>query len=362
MKREWPLDTALSFDPYYGEPDRDGDTGYEILPDGKVFVRIKAPSASRVVIDRFGTEFLLDRVSDDMWEGTLDLGRGFLYFFLKIDGADVLSPAFPLGYGCCRPMNFFDVPVPGEDWDALDGIPHGSVTRHVFFSEVTGKHEVCLVYLPPSFDWRKQYPVLYLQHGYGENETGWVFQGHAARIADRLLYEGRMEEMLLVMGNGMVRVEGTEENRQLQSSLFPKVLLSDLIPFIEATYPVKTDKWSRAMAGLSMGSYQTSLVTLANPSLFGYAGLFSGFLRAPWGEEDTSRLSLLEKPGDFAESFRVFYRAMGTDDNFFGSFAADDAFLEGKQLPIIRKTFPGGHDWGVWRRCLYDFLPLLFKE
>ena len=362
MKREWPLDTALSFDPYYGEPDRDGDAGYEILPDGKVFVRVKALSASRIVIDRFGTEFPLERVSDEMWEGTLDLGRGFLYFFLKIDGADVLSPAFPIGYGCCRPMNFFDVPVPGEDWDALGGIPHGSVTRHVFFSEVTGKHEVCLVYLPPSFNWRKKYPVLYLQHGYGENETGWVFQGHAARIADRLLYEGRMDEMLLVMGNGMVRIEGAEENRQLQSSLFPKVLLSDLIPFIEATYPVKTDKWSRAMAGLSMGSYQTSLVTLANPSLFGYAGLFSGFLRAPWGEEDTSRLSLLEKPGDFAESFRVFYRAMGTEDHFFGSFAADDAFLEGKQLPIVRKTFPGGHDWGVWRRCLYDFLPLLFKE
>ena len=362
MKREWPLDTALSFDPYYGEPDRDGDTGYEILPDGKVFVRVKAPSASRVVIDRFGTEFPLDRVSDEMWEGKLDLGRGFLYFFLKIDGADVLSPAFPLGYGCCRPMNFFDVPVPGESWDSLDEIPHGSVVRHVFFSEITGKHEVCLVYPPPAFDWRKQYPVLYLQHGYGENETGWVFQGHAARIADRLLFEDRMEEMILVMGNGMVRIEGKEENRQLQSSLFPKVLLSDLIPFIEKTYPVKTDKWSRAMAGLSMGSYQTSLVTLSNPSLFGYAGLFSGFLRAPWGEADTGRLSLLDIREEFQNSFRVFYRAMGTEDTFFDSFAADDAFLEGKQLPIIRKTFPGGHDWGVWRRCLYDFLPLLFKE
>ena len=336
MKREWPLDTALSFDPYYGEPDRDGDTGYEILPDGKVFVRIKAASASRVVIDRFGTEFPLERSSGDMWEGTLDLGRGFLYFFLKIDGADVLSPAFPIGYGCCRPMNFFDVPVPDEDWDRLDGIAHGSVTREMFYSSVTGKHEICLVYLPPSFDCRKKYPVLYLQHGYGENETGWIFQGHAGRIADRLLQEGRMEEMLIVMGNGMVRIEGMEEDRHLQSSLFTRVLLSDLIPFIEAKYPVKTDKWSRAMAGLSMGSYQTSLVTLSNPSMFGYAGLFSGFLRAPWGEEESDRLSLLDTPERFRESFR-------------------------KKVSVIRKTFPGGHDWGVWRRCLHDFLPLLFK-
>ena len=361
MKKEWPFDTALSFDPYYGEPERDGDIGYEYLPDGKVFVRVKAPDASRVVIDRFGTEFPLEKVTDEIWEGTHAMGKGFLYFFLKVDGADVLSPAFPIGYGCCRPMNFFDVPVPGEEWDDLDGIPHGSVTRHVFRSSVTGKHEICLVYLPPEFDYRKEYPVLYLQHGYGENETGWIYQGHAGRIADRLLYEGHMEEMVIVMGNGMASAEGVGKDRRLASTLFPQILLSDLIPFIESKYPVKTDKWSRAMAGLSMGSYQTSLVTLANPAMFGYAGLFSGFLRAPWGEEESDRLSLLNDPKSFHESFRVFYRAMGTEDTFFGSFAADDAFLEGKQLNIIRKTFPGGHDWGVWRRCLHDFLPLLFK-
>ena len=362
MKRQWPLDTALSFDPYFGEPNRDGDTGYELLPDGKVFVRVKAPAAGRVVIDRFGTEFPLEKVSDEMWEGTFDMGTGFLYFFLKIDGADVLSHAFPIGYGCCRPMNFFDVPVPGEDWDGLDGIPHGSVTRHFFYSSVTGKHEICLVYLPPAFDWRKEYPVLYLQHGYGENETGWIYQGHAGRIADRLLYEGRMEECIIVMGNGMVRVEGVADDHLVQRALFTELLVADLIPFIEAKYPVKKDKWSRAMAGLSMGSYQTSMVTFAHPEHFGYAGLFSGFLRAPWGEEPSDRLALLDDPERFRETFRVFYRAMGTEDQFFDSFAADDAFLEGKGVSVIRRTFPGGHDWGVWRRCLHDFLPLLFKN
>ena len=362
MKRQWPLDTALSFDPYYGEPDRDGDVGYELLPDGKVFVRVKAPAAKRVEIDRFGTMYPLERASEEMWEGTLDMGTGFLYFFLKIDGADVLSPAFPIGYGCCRPMNFFDVPVPGEDWDGLDGIPHGSVTRHSFPSSVTGKHEICLVYLPPAFDWRRQYPVLYLQHGYGENETGWVFQGHAARIADRLLHEGRMKEMIIVMGNGMARIEGKQGDRQLQSGLFPQILLRDLIPFIEAKYPVKTDREDRAMAGLSMGSYQTSLVTLAHPELFAWAGLFSGFLRAPWGEEESGRLALLDDPTRFNASFHVFYRAMGTEDPFFDAFAADDALLATKQVRTIRRTFPGGHDWGVWRRCLHDFLPMLFRD
>ena len=362
MIREWPLDTALSFDPYYGEPDRDGDTGYEILPDGNVFVRVNAPFAARVVIDRFGTEYPLQKVSGEMWEGRLDMGRGFLYFFLKIDGAEVLSPAFPIGYGCCRPMNFFNIPIPGEDWDSLDRIDHGSITRHYFFSSATGKHEVCLVYLPPSFDWQKRYPVLYLQHGYGENETGWVYQGHAGRIADRLLHDQKMEEMIIVMGNGMARIERKPGERQVESLLFTRILLSDLIPFIEAKYPVKTDKWNRAMAGLSMGSYQTSVVTLSHPEMFGYAGLFSGFLRAPWGNDPGEHLSLLERPQEFEESFRVFYRAMGTEDQYFDRFSSDDEFLEDKKIHMIRKTFPGGHEWHVWRRCLYDFLPLLFRS
>ncbi len=362
MRKDWPLDTAVSFDPYYGEPSRDGEIGYEILPDGKVFARVKAPDASRVVIDRFGTEFSFQKVSEEMWEGTFDMGRGFLYFFLKIDGADVLSPAFPIGYGCCRPMNFFDVPVPEENWDRMDGIAHGSVVRELFYSSVTGKTEACLVYLPPAFCSSKKYPVLYLQHGYGENETGWVFQGHVNRIADCLLAEGRIEDMIIVMGNGMARKEKPEGDDHLRSGLFPRILTEDLIPFIESKYPVKGGKWNRAMAGLSMGSYQTSLVTLSNPQLFGYAGLFSGFLRAPWGEDDSDRLTLLDDPVRFRESFRVFYRAMGTEDQFFDKFEADDAFIERKKVDILRKTFPGGHDWSVWRRCIHDFLPMLFKE
>ena len=161
MNKQWPLDTAVSFDPYFGEPDRDGDQGYEILPDGRVFFRIKAPQAQRVVIDQFGALFPLERASEEMWEGSVDLGRGFKYFFLKIDDADVLCPYLPIGYGCCRPMNFVDVPVPGEDWDALADIPHGAVTRLYYPSAVTGRAEICLVYTPPAYDPAKRYPVLY---------------------------------------------------------------------------------------------------------------------------------------------------------------------------------------------------------
>ncbi len=356
-----PLDTAVSFDPYWGEPSRDGDQGYEYLEDGRVRVRLKAPGAKEVALDQFGAMHPLARVSDDMWEGDVNLGRGFQYFFLKIDGCDVLSPYLPIGYGCCRPMNFLDVPVPGEDqWSGLEGIPHGAVTRHYFPSSVTGKHEVCLVYTPPAFDAAKRYPVLYLQHGYGENETGWIYQGRVGRIADRLLYEGRMAEMLIVMGNGMT--SGRDGGREQGRMLFPEVLLRDLIPFIEARYPVLQDKWHRAMAGLSMGSFQTSLTTLTHPDLFGYAGLFSGFLRSPREGFPNKHLALLDSPDRFHAAFRVFFRAMGTGDQFFSAFLKDDEVIAEKGVSMLRRTYPGGHDWGVWRRCIHDFLPLLFRE
>ena len=106
MNKQWPLDTAVSFDPYAGEPNRDGDQGYEILEGGKVFFRIKAPNAREVAIDQFGHMQQLQKVDEEMWEGTVTFGEGFKYFFLKIDGADVLNPYLPIGYGCCRPMNF----------------------------------------------------------------------------------------------------------------------------------------------------------------------------------------------------------------------------------------------------------------
>ena len=363
MKKQWPLDTAVSFDPYFGEPDRDGDQGYELLDDGRVRFRIKAPNAQSVAIDVFGTQSPLARVSDEMWEGTLDLGRGFIYFFLKVDGADVLCPYLPIGYGCCRPMHFVDVPVPGEtEWDALNAdIPHGTVTRRYYPSSVTGKLEICLVYAPPAYDPNRKYPVLYLQHGYGENETGWVYQGHLGRIADHLIHDGQMAEMLIVMGNGMV-MGSTQEGMVHAAELFPRILLEDLIPYIESNYPVLTDKWHRAMAGLSMGSFQTSLVTLTHPELFGWAGLFSGFLRSPWPSVSTAHLALLDDGEKFRESFRVFYRAMGTGDRFFNHFLDDDALLATKPVQMLRRTFPGAHDWSVWRRCIHDFLPMIFKD
>lgn len=357
------LDTALSYDMYAGEPDRDGDQGWKILPDGRVSFRLLAGDAKSVSIDKFGDEtHPLTKDADGYWTGDLDIGRGFQYIFVKVDGADVLSPYLPVGYGACRPMNFIDVPVDDmEGWDALEDVPHGAVSRLYYPSTVTGKHEVCLVWTPWDYTPEKKYPVLYLQHGYGENEDGWIYQGHVGRIADRLLADGKMKEMLIVMGNGMAGAGRGITSAPKQ--LFPEIILKDLIPFIESRFSVMKDREARAMAGLSMGSYQTSIVTMSHPELFGYAGIFSGFMRAPWSREANvtePHMAILDRPEEFNRAYRVFYRAMGTEDSFWESFAKDDAMLADKGLNITRETFPGGHDWTVWRRCVRSFLPMLF--
>lgn len=349
---------AVAFDPVLGEA-RDAalSQGAQLLPDGRVHVRVAAPQAHAVVLDRFGTEFPLQKGADGVWDATLDMGRGFLYFFLKVDGADVLSPFFPIGYGCCRPMNFLDVPSPGEDFYEIKDVPHGQVTRRVYPSSVTGKLESCLVYTPPMWDQRKEYPVLYLQHGYGENETGWVQQGKVNWILDNLLAQGKAKEMLVVMGNGMAQVDGRAD-----TLAFPKLLVADLIPFIERAYRVAAGKWRRAMAGLSMGSMHTSVATLTHPELFGYAGLFSGFLRVPWDHFDNAHLAALDDAAAFARNYRVFFRAMGKADNFWSTFAEDDALMEQKHIAHTRVVYEGEHEWQVWRRCARDFLPLIFQD
>ena len=116
------------------------------------------------------------------------------------------------------------------------------------------------------------------------------------------------------------------------------------------------------MAGLSMGSFQTSVTTLSHPDLFGYAGLFSGFMSSPFGDDPGKHMAIFETPETFNAAFRVFYRAMGTEDQYFDSFAKDDEYLQGKPVKIFRETFPGGHDWTVWRRCVRSFLPRIFRD
>ena len=334
----------------------------QIGKDGRVTFRVNAPDATSLTVN-LGKDYPMTKDDKGVWTATTDPQvEGFHYYSLKAGGLSFNDPATHSYFGMSRWASAIEVPgAPDADfYTPKQGVPQGAVRAVRYYSAVCGEWRQMYVYTPAGYEQNpdKRYPVLYLQHGYGENETGWVYQGHVARIADRLILEGNMAEMIIVMANGMIQKTGAEK----PPVLFAQVIIDDLIPYIEARYPVLTDKWHRAMAGLSMGSYQTSRVTLSHPELFGYAGLFSGFLRSPWPGEPEKHLELLDDGERFNASFRVFYRAMGTEDQFFSHFEQDDALLATKPAKMLRRTFPGGHDWGVWRRCIHDFLPMLFRD
>lgn len=321
--------------------------------DGLVHICLPLPSAKAVILCLCeGEAFPLVRQADGLWHGDFSLPKGFHYVNVQSDGETVLVPQLPIGYGYSRPINFVDVPYEGNDDFVLQNVPHGTVAHHLFASSVTGETESCLVYTPAGFE-GAELPILYLQHGLGENETGWIYQGLAPVLADNLLAAERIKPMRIAMCDGMVVLDG-----RVNTEAFPDVLCRDVIPFVEAHYPTSPGKWNRAVAGLSMGSMHASVAALTHPELFGSVGLFSGFLRALWVTEQP-HLAQLDDP-HFASRYRVFFRAMGNSDPFLPVFLEDDAILAQKEIVTLRKMYEGAHEWQVWRECLRDFLPLLF--
>ena len=335
------------------------DQGAWPTEDGRIFVSLDLGEEVRSAELRLLTEntYVLERAGK-RWEGCFRMPEGFQYVTLVADGAEVITPWLPIGYGCCKPMNWIEVPAADGEFYQPGAFPRGSVVREYYPSSVTGREESCLVYLPPRYDPRQPLPVLYLQHGFGENETGWIHQGRTNYILDRQIALGECVPMLVVMCNGMVQI-----GEEYDTEAFPEVLVKDVIPFIEGKYAVIGDKWHRAMAGLSMGSGHTSVTVLTHPELFGYAGLFSGFLRRRRLPEQP-HLKALEDPEVFAANYRVFFRAMGDLDPFFEDFVTDDGILADRKITgTIRKVYAGGrHEWQVWRKCLRDFAPLLFRD
>ena len=344
------LETALCFNPVLS---KEGAWQQE---DGSWRLVIEAPEAKEISIRLDEKEYPFSRDGEGKWTLEFRPEPGFWFFFLKIDGANVVHPAFPIGFGYSRPMNFLNVPGDDDFWLCRD-VPHGFVVQDYYPSKVTGRTESCLVYLPPRyFTDTKKYPVLYLQHGHGENEACWIHQGKTNWILDNLLAEGKAKEMIVVMANGMVQVDG-----QVRSERFTQLLVEDLIPFVEGRYRASSRREDRAMAGLSMGSVQTSITTMTHPELFAYIGLFSGFLRNIF-PDDNVHLKAMDDAEKFGETYKVFFRGCGDRDQFLGTFLEDDEIVKQKGVREDRHLYHGGHVWGVWRECLRDFVPQLFRD
>ena len=339
----------------------------------KYFLQMAAPEAKKVSFVMNEEEFSCTREEDGVWRMEYPIRKGIQYVQLLIDDVPVITPLLPITYGYSRPYNYVALEMENEDFYAIKDVPHGSVRREYFFSEVTGEWESCIVYTPYAYETEtdQEFPVLYLQHGHGENEVGWTASGKVNFILDNLIAEGKAVPMVIVMSNGMVQTVNKKGERIVDFKLFEKQLLTDIIPYIEQKFRVGKTKEMRAMAGLSMGSLQTSITGFNHPEYFSSLGIFSGFVtdmiqgslldQVDRGASDNEHLKILDDPKAFAETFKVYFRAMGNVDPFWEHFEHDDKMLQEKGISQIRKVYFGAHDWNVWRMCIRDFAQLIFR-
>lgn len=349
-----------------------GVTEGVICEGEKYYLQLYYPKAKKVSFIFSEKEYVGQKKENGIWKWELPFNSAINYIQLIVDETEILSPVLPIGYGYSRPYNFVVLEAENEEFYALKDVEHGCVGREYYFSEVTNEWESCVVYTPPGYEQGAEtYPVLYLQHGHGENENGWTSAGRVNFILDNLIAEKRAVPFIVVMCNGMVQKVQEDGKRIVDFTLFENQLLQDVIPFVEKRYRAKKDKLHRAMAGLSMGSLQSCITTFRHPDLFSYVGLFSGFMtdfiqsseldmvkREP---SQNLHLRLLDDKEAFENEFHVFFRAMGDKDVFMEHFRKDDELCRGKGIRQIRKIYEGAHDWNVWRRCIYDFSQLIFK-
>ncbi|MDR0963814.1 MAG: hypothetical protein LBM60_04265 [Clostridium sp.] len=374
-------ETAIAFDPQMplGGPMNGNTTlptGLSLTDGGKsVKLCFHAPQAQKVVVRRWvsnGPVTPMEKDEEGNWTVTIQSdGQKYLPLFFEVDDVYVLNPMAPIGWSHAHPINILDYEQEGTDYYLYQDVPHGTVARDHYYSKTCGCVKGCLVYTPPGYQ-KGEYeklPVLYLQHGYGENESSWVHLGKVNYIMDNLLAAGKAKPCIIVMNNGMVQTQHEDGSRDWDALTIERMLIDDCIPYIEANYRVATDKWSRAMAGLSMGSMQTTVCTLQNPEIFGSVGIFSGFIRTfgPWTEGKDPHLNALNDKEKLYASYKLFFRCIGSADSFIHVYHEETALLKEKGVldgdwkAYCEKIYEGGHDWNVWRPCVRDFLSMVFQ-
>jgi enterochelin esterase family protein len=344
-----------------------------IASDLRVTFRLRAPNAKQVKLEG-GAGLVkepleMTRGGDGTWSVTTPPAvPGFHYYWFMVDGLRVNDPSSAAFFGWGRDTSGIEVPEAGVDfYDAKTDVPHGEVRERWYHSKLTGKWRRAHVYTPPGYDTdtRTRYPVLYLQHGAGENERSWVEQGRANFILDNLISAGRAKPMLVVVDTGYAAFAGVNvgTNRAAQTAAFEDVMLKELIPMIDATYRTLTDRKNRAMAGLSMGSGQTLGITLKHLDKFAWIGAMSGAPRQGF-EVKTAYDGVFNDAAAFNQKVKLLWFSAGTAEERFHTSAV--AIHEALTQAGIRSVFyssPGtDHEWQTWRRSLHDFAPRLFRD
>jgi enterochelin esterase-like enzyme len=347
----------------------------QVNSEGRVRASISAPEAKRVQLDISAVKYDLTMDENGVWTGDSDpQDEGFHYYQLWIDGAAVPDPGSLYFYGAGRWGSGIDIPAKDEDFYALKNVPHGQIREHLYFSKSENSMRRCFVYTPPDYDadLTKRYPVLYLQHGGGEDETGWPNQGRTNLIMDNLIAEGRAKPFIIVMDNGTWRwpenVPRPQRGERPRGSWppkgwadgFKKTLVEDIIPMIDTSYRTLTDQPHRAMAGLSMGGMQTRIITLAHPEMFSHVGMFSG---------GSISLDDVDNAPGFKENIKLLFVSYGSRElengrtRFGGDPRANtDALSEAGMNTHFYVSPLTAHEWQSWRRSLFEFAQLLFQD
>jgi enterochelin esterase family protein len=381
-----------------------------VYPDGRATFRVVAPEAQKVQV-RVGRGFDMNKGPDGAWTvTTTPLVVGFHYYSLVVDGATVADPATHTFFGSGWENSGIEIPETADvDYYFPKNVPHGQVSQRWYYSKVTEKWRRCYVYTPPNYDSGKaRYPVLYLLHGWGENEVGWHLQGHADLILDNLIAAKKAKPMIIVMDNlnavkpgedsSIFNARGGAPARApapaaagapaagapgaqgargaapaaparggglagFTGSAFTEMMFTDLIPTIEKTYRALPGPQNRAMAGLSMGGMQTFRTTLANLDKFAYIGGFSGSSGGgPGGTFDpkTSNNGVFADAAAFNKKVKVLFLGIGSVEGP-GTKNFSDALTKAGIKNVYFESPGTAHEWLTWRRCLNDFAPRLFK-
>jgi len=341
----------------------------QVNSEGRVRVSIPAPEAHKVQLDIGGVKYDLRKDEKGVWTGeSAPQVEGFHYYQLNVDGASVPDPGSLYFYGASRWGSAIEIPASDQDIYAVKDVAHGLVSQKTYFSKVTNSWRRCFVYTPAEYDKNttKRYPVLYLQHGSGEDETGWPTQGKANLILDNLIAAGKAVPMIIVMDNGYaVKASQTAPGRG--AFPFEDVLIGEIIPMIDASFRTLSDRDHRAMAGLSMGANQTITITMNNLDKFSYIAGFSGTSNYPRTDVIDPATFMGGKFMDGAalnKKIKLFWLGLGTEEPapFPGSVKAFRNMLEKQGVKYTYYESKGtAHEWLTWRRDLHQFASLIFK-
>lgn len=324
--------------------------------------RVVAPAARSIQLDLSGKKYPMTRDEKGIWSCVSDPQVvGFHYYAILIDSVAVMDRNTEAFFGSNWESSGIEIPEgPEGDYYRFNReIPHGQVRSIYYWSDINGLERHINVYVPAEYEQNpeKKYPVLYLVHGWGEDENGWSNQGHMAHIMDGLIASGKAVPMIVVMPSGDIK---TNPDVRQASGDVTEIFAKNLVPYIDKTFRTFTDKEHRAMAGLSRGGFQTCMTVFNNMEMFAWMGTFSGFfVRGNEGVVNAFN-GVFKDPQVFDQQMKLLFISTGTEERN-PKEQVEELKAHGIKNIVFHESEGTAHEWLTWRRALNDFAPKLFK-